>query len=198
MKRILLITLSFLAFLSAPGCTHRSPAPTEQVPAIAQEQLAMPEGFTGTWKSYYPGGQIESEIEMKDGDVCGLVTGYHKNGKVRYQYTERGGKRMGPMTVYYGDGTVRMKYYYINGQSDGNIFSFYPNGLPQAELSQSGSGAEKRTSVTFYFDNGRISEKYSLLNGRPDGDYVSYYRNGDIKRQGKYRKGEFVGTWTEF
>lgn len=108
-------------------------------------QEEMPAGFTGTWMSYYPGGNVESVKEMKNGEVSGSVTEYYDNGKVREKYTRIDGK--------------------LQGQYHPNAFTTYSFKLMEDRAATPGIyNYENHTNVQWWLGEGLSYTSFSYSN----------------------------------
>jgi len=174
----------------------------------------------GTWKYYYPSGNLRLQEEYKNGKITGESNGWHQSGMMRRQvkfdsegedtetreYSDGGvleslavkkGKDEYEYTFYYPSGTVRKKAVYLNDKlKDGKITIYYENGAKQKELNYRNGKLDG--PYISYFENGQIDEKMTYADDKITGPYLSYFDNGKLATESNYVDGFAQGLRTEY
>lgn len=108
----------------------------------------------GFYKKYYPNGQVEHEIEFKNGKKNGQELTYYRNGSIESRSTCVNDKRDGKMTWYYKNGLDSAKLNYFDDNLVGESFDYYPSSKLQHYMVFGFDG--KLVFVIKYFENGKI------------------------------------------
>lgn len=126
-------------------------------------------------ESYYPSGQLEYRVSVKDGVRNGELKKYYENGKIQYVSNWNNGVKEGEATAYFADGTIRFKENYENGLPNGTIEEYYGNGqLKKTMIYENG----QLLSEASYFDDGIIEGEVRLNSDTTTAIY--YHHNGLI------------------
>ena len=83
--------------------------------------------FNGIGLSYFENGQLQHEINLKDGINDGSSTGWYENGQIESTGNYKDGKEDGIHKYYESDGTLSSKTNYKNGLKNG-LWKSYDNG----------------------------------------------------------------------
>lgn len=122
---------------------------------------------------FYPlTAQRRSDVMTKDGVPHGARREWHKSGGLWFEGSYVDGERAGAWRELYPDGTIRFEGGYKNDKLDG--------------------------VETWYFPDGRVEWQVGRVDGKRDGEERWYHRNGALRRIGRYRAGEPIGTFTVF
>jgi antitoxin component YwqK of YwqJK toxin-antitoxin module len=78
--------------------------------------------------SYYPSGELKSEINYKNGKKDGIGKWYFKSGKLKYQGTWKNGMQEGNESVYYESGQLKAQGSLKNGRASGVYKEFSGSG----------------------------------------------------------------------
>lgn len=70
----------------------------------------------GVEKTYYENGQLENEVEYKNGIEEGLARVYYENGKLKISYSHKSGKKHGNIKFYYPTGVLKAEGKYDMGR----------------------------------------------------------------------------------
>lgn len=151
-------------------------------------------GKQGTWKWFYPNGQLEWEKRYKNDVLHGYAKHYDANG------------RLIEATLYL-DGVA---------QQDEELIArlemkrtYHENGQLAWEGGYNYEGKAEGVHI-YYDDKGKISEvkvfdKDVLLakgelneDGQRIGYWEEYYADGSVKSKGKYKDGIKIGEWSHF
>lgn len=88
----------------------------------------------GTYKSYFPSGQLRELATYVDGQEDGTVQQWFANGHPYLLYTVRDGLRQGIAVRWYSNGLVASLENYKDGLEDGRATYFYADGRVQCEI----------------------------------------------------------------
>ncbi len=78
--------------------------------------------------SYYPSGELKSEINYKNGKKEGLGKWYFKSGKLKYQGIWKNGMQEGNESLYYESGQLKAQGSLKNGRANGVYKEFSSSG----------------------------------------------------------------------
>ena len=78
--------------------------------------------------SYYPSGELKSEINYKNGKKDGLGKWYFKSGKLKYQGNWKNGIQEGDESAYYESGQLKAQGTLKNGRANGVYKEFSSSG----------------------------------------------------------------------
>lgn len=119
----------------------------------------------GLWITFYPNGNVKSEIIYKRGRPNGRFKLYYENGNLEEEGSWVNRLYNGSFKRYYEDGTLEQeKTFDVNGKAKGKVTYYYPNGKKELE--------------------------FTTTNGKETGKAVRYYPNGDIKEVISFEDGE--------
>lgn len=180
------------------------------------EGVVDPEGkFQGTWKMYYPTGEIraeggyenglkegdwvfyftDSKIEQKGTYSKDLPTGgwkwYYDDGKLLREERFRKGREDGLLVEYDREGGEIIKGEFIDGLRTGPWFYQVNDHTEEGDYLD----GEKHGMWVYTFDNGEVNFKGEFSAGVPMGKHRWYYSNGKLKEEGKYKSGEKHSSW---
>lgn len=124
----------------------------------------------GTYKEFYPSGEIKAEGLYVDGKSEGLWLFYHPSGEVEAKGIYTDGLRTGTWAFFYPGG---------NKAAEGR----YEDGLREGDWS-------------FFHENGNLSSDGTMQEGQKDGYWKLYDRWGSFQGEGNFVKGE--GEYKEF
>lgn len=169
--------------------------------------------------SYYPNGNVECELNYKNGKLNGPVTAYLQNGKVDVKCNYKNDKHHGNYIEYYDNGKIQRKCYLLEGVVIGEDISYYKNGkMEKYENKNSlGHGLEKeyykngklksytqyKVFVPYgvrkeYYDTGKLKSVKNYTMGELNGKCVDYYKKGNIKKEAYYINNELSGPYKLF
>lgn len=72
--------------------------------------------FTGNAKSYYPNGQIQDDLNFKDGKQSGKQEIYYPNGVIKAVYNLKDGKLNGVQKEYDINGALKAEVTFKDGE----------------------------------------------------------------------------------
>jgi len=122
-------------------------------------------GKVGIWKYYSDYGQLESEMEYKDGQLKGLYKEYNSLGEIS---TESKLVKDNPFTEwitnYYLNGEIASNGWKVNDQYQGKWEYFYRNG----KLASTNVYLDNENNGPFYYYdiNGKLSQKDNYIFGQ--------------------------------
>jgi antitoxin component YwqK of YwqJK toxin-antitoxin module len=120
--------------------------------------------YHGTYKKYYPSGQLQEESTYTKNVITGKRTIYYPSGQVEIEeFYNQQGLMEGPYRSYHEDGTLKLEKEYINNQITGILRVYYPSGKIKEEVTMSEN--EENGPFTEYYENGAIQWKGTYLNG---------------------------------
>ena len=115
-------------------------------------------------KTFYPSGQLQSEMPYKNFKPDGVYKYYYQNGKLKEETTYEGGKKEGIDRWYYQNGSFYHERYYENDLLNG--------------------------PYKIYYDTGQLKQVEFWINGKQEGEALVYSRNGQIRKRIIYKNGE--------
>jgi antitoxin component YwqK of YwqJK toxin-antitoxin module len=128
--------------------------------------------FTGKAFAYFPGGDVQTVLEYKDGIPHGEIKSWSKKDVKQVEGFLDHGKRTGTWKLYFESGKLKKQ-------------STFQNDIENGE-------------EIFWFENGNMQKKGSYTNGKLNGKYEWYYENGQKKQEGFFVNGKEDGTWGEW
>lgn len=171
--RFIALAVAAAIAASCAGNHNESGAAEPFVPPV------MPQGYSGTWVSYYPDGSMEAVREMKNGEISGAVTEYYRNGHIREKYTSIGGKLQGQYLRFHPNGDAESSATYKNGLLDGLLTQYYESGNLVRSTQMYASG--KRDGIfTLFYRDGMKKAQFTYKGDQYYGEILTYYPNGQI------------------
>ncbi len=169
----------------------------------------------GMWKSFYPSGMVQNEINYSDGKMNGYFKEYAPNGSLVNTTKYINGvlqtnapelAKLDVKTAYFETGTVKFTGTYRDGVAEGIHREFSPEGKVIAAkvyvdgyLTGEGildTAGRQQGPWKEYHSNGELRSQGGYLNGKRIGDWVFYHPNKKIEQKGKYdKKARAQGAW---
>ena len=161
----------------------------------------------GTYVTFLPDGQKESEVTYKSGKIITsgkyeggkvvviqeLSSEKYPNGKIKSEGTLILGKKEGIWTTWYESGQKQSESIYKNGIQDGNMVTWFENGNKEQEGNY--IFGEKDGKWISYYDNGQVDSTGNYSKGLKEGRWVSNYINHQNKCDGLFKDGMKDGKW---
>jgi antitoxin component YwqK of YwqJK toxin-antitoxin module len=163
----------------------------------------------GTQKLYNNAGLLLSEINYKEGLLCGNYVTYNIEGKI----VEKKHYRLSPNKKYawlhgkyllYSGKVMISKGAYKDSLKEGRWFEYYNNGVIKSQIVYK-NGLQKGEQIN-YNNNGE--KQYicnyieSIENGKKvtvkHGKYIGYHNSKQIASEGNYELGNKTGLWREY
>ena len=209
MKRYALLLASLLLIVSA---------------SIAQEfnRTDAKGRRQGTWRDFYPNGQLRYEGQFKNDKCKGTFRYYDEQGilKATNEFDKSGEKALNK--TYAPNGRVVATGYYVNQKKEGE-WKYYDKDSGQLLLCEENkSGKVEGWSRLYNPQNGKLAEETQYVDGQPegqcrkysdtgmllmecqyhngmlDGPSKTYYPNSALKEEGQYIKGKKCGEWKTY
>lgn len=145
---------------------------------------------TGVWRTYFPNGNIKTEISYDRGKMDGTAKEFDKTGKLVNINTMKGD------SVASDPGGVVMidlyKEYHPNGKVKlvGGLNKGMRSGIFR-EYDLEGNLVQGYV----YIRDTLVSEGMILPGGIFEGEWKTYYKNGQIKAKGPFKNGKKHGKW---
>ena len=174
----------------------------------------------GTWKTFYPDGNLKEEEFYKNGVLDGTSRIFSERGTgiLINEIVYREGKiieegiqmKTEPMllTTYYDDGiTPKRKGTYLDSIPIGDHYFYNSDGKPEMSFRYSSRGTgirihegpvdanERRTGDwKFFAETGELRASGKYVNDRQYGEWKFYYMDGKIQQTGNFNNG-MEGEW---
>lgn len=166
--------------------------------------------LTGTEKRFYVNGELQAEVQHKNGKQDGITKTYNTNGALT-SYTEyKNGMRNGISVIYFPDEahTIYQETFYRNDTITGASYTYFYDGSLYEKSLYDEEGELKYYS--FYLPDGKMIREIRYYQGMPlltynynlDGNLLrcdttafgngfnnNYYPNGQIKRSREIKAG---------
>jgi antitoxin component YwqK of YwqJK toxin-antitoxin module len=171
--------------------------------------------LNGKFNEFYRSGQVHEELTYVDGKKVGPVKNYHANGKVRIEGQYEDNKPSGHWKYFFDNDQLEEEGDFKNGYRVGIWKSFDRFGTINSETDYGETG--KKTGIYKDYDldgnlvleleyKGEEVNKYTTYDSegkvlsqaekkKRELDFVDYHENGKKRVEGKYYKGEQIGTW---
>ena len=126
----------------------------------------------GIWKTFFPGGNLKSEITYTNNRPSGYAKMYYENGKLQEEGLWENNRWVGGYKSYYENGQVFYDFKYTNtGKREGE--------------------------QKYYYDNGKVMMKGEMHDGKEAGVWEGYYENGDLREKKAFNDGNLDPDNTE-
>lgn len=150
--------------------------------------------FTGKAFAYFPDGDVQTEIEYKDGIPNGEIKSWSKKDVKQVEGFVDNGKRTGTWKLYFESGKLKKQATYQNDIENGEEIFWFENG----NLQKKGSYTNGRLNGKYewYFENGQKKQEGFFVNGKEDSTWKEWFENGKQKMVGHFTNFEKNGNWT--
>ena len=112
----------------------------------------------GLKTSWYDNGEMEYQVNFKNGKMDGLFKGWYDNGKKKSEKNFKDGRREGSSVMWYENGQKMEEIMYKNDQKDGLETQWYINGNKKIEVNVIND--KYMDYVRWYEDGQKKSERY--------------------------------------
>jgi antitoxin component YwqK of YwqJK toxin-antitoxin module len=161
--------------------------------SIIARGITTPQGSKeGTWKHYYPGGELHFEGSYENGLKEGEWKYFAITGELIQRGLYRGGKFHNAWQWYYLDGKVHRKEHYRKGKEDG-LFEEWDKTGKQILRGEYESGRRQGEWIQDVNDHKEVG---SYLDGEKNGIWIHTYPNGKEQFKGEYTLGVPEGKHT--
>ena len=195
-----------------------SQPPTVEKKELAIELWVPPDGYSGSWISWYCTGQKESDEYYKNGRETGTLTHFYTNGHRAYitpyvngvpegkgmgwfpdgheqfEAYYRQGFRNGKFEHWYDDGQKRGESNWIKGMPDGFSRGWYENG--QLEFQVQLENGRENGVADWWFESGQKNKEVAYSNGKENGLMVWWFESGQKQADSHYKDGVKQGEET--
>ncbi len=169
----------------------------------------------GTYKSFFKDGSVKSESNYVDGKMDGAYKTFHKNGKPHVSGQYELDEPIGHWTYSYDNGQLQEEGDFKNGLRVGLWKSYSYHGKLSEETNYGETGKKTGIYKQYDYDQNLILEleykgeeinsyKTYDSNGKllsqgekkkKELEFTGHHANGEVRVQGNYYKGEYVGNW---
>ncbi len=172
----------------------------------------------GTWRWYYPDGQLQLEIDYVNGSKHGAERKWYDNGKLAYEgayadghrvgawvfYYKNGklkeqcnydsaGKLHGELAVYKGNGELKYRGGYLHGDKHGDWEGNWNDRTRFATEKGHYERGQSHGEFLGWYENGQLACRRQLFHGDRHGELVEYYEDGSPKLEEHWRYNRPVG-----
>lgn len=152
---------------------------------------------TGTFKRYYPDGQLRALMNYNPSGTKAFTTLYYQNGGKAAEGIYVGTKKDSIWNYYsYYDKTIANRENYVNGLREGISVSYYSSGKKSQELQYKND--IKHGIWKQYYENGTVKILATYTNGKRTGDFTVNYPDGKPEWKGRYVDDKQDGKWINF
>jgi hypothetical protein len=145
----------------------------------------------GLRKSFYQGGQLESEKTYLNGELSGPSRVYYKNGQIAWEGSYLNGKLDGSAKFFYDNAAIQAQRNYDDGVQTGQTKIFSKTGTLMAVYAVE-NGRRHGESIYLY-ESGVPLKKETYVKGIKEGPETIFGRDGSIKLVRNYRNGMLIG-----
>ena len=176
----------------------------------------------GTWRSFYPNGQLRYEGQFKNDKCKGTFKYYDEQGnlKATNEFDKSGEKALNK--TYAPNGRMIATGYYQNQKKEGE-WKYFDEASGQLRLVEDNKeGKVHGWSKLYNPNNGVLAEETQYVEGQPEGQCrkysdtgtllmeclyhkgrlegptKTYYPSTALKEEGQYANGEKVGLWKTY
>lgn len=152
----------------------------------------------GTFKYYFPMGNLSAVSVYSDNGVVAHTKTYHLNGKLMAEGKFIHQKKDSIWNFYSEvDGKLVAKENYLNGLKNGKAVIYFPSTGKPAEITYYKNGI-KNGAWLRYFPNDSVSIHGFYRDDTLEGPYQVYDVYGRLQIKGSYLKGLQNGTWITY
>jgi antitoxin component YwqK of YwqJK toxin-antitoxin module len=167
MKKIILSLITLLAIASCtdkPGSAIKVVSETREGVKAEYEMDTIRKVKHGFYRSFYPNGQMASEMTYRNDTLVGKEKIYYENGKLSGEFFLVDGKYHGDFKYYFESGKLKQEGKYVDHAIKGELKSYY--------------------------ESGQLKETVIMENNLEKGPFTEYHENGKMKTKGEYAGGE--------
>lgn len=150
----------------------------------------------GLQKYYDEKGLLTEEKSFISGKLDGKRTTYYENGNLALIENYKGDKLEGISTSYYPNGGKNCEVNFTNGERNGTFTCLYEVGTKKTEIDfTNGKLSGKYNS---YNESGALKETYNCLNDKIEGNYLQYFDGKLVKSEAVYKNGSIDGSYKSY
>ena len=170
---------------------------------------AFYEDGKGTYKEFYPNGELKAEGLYIDGRSQGIWTFYHPTGQIEAKGEYKDGLRWGEWDFFHPNGNKAADGIYKDGIREGNWIFYHENGNLSSqgtlkegekdgywrlfnrwgEFKGEGNFVKGEGEYKEFYENGKIKTVGSIKNDKNEGEWLYYYENGRLEGQADFKEG---------
>ena len=119
--------------------------------------------FSGDLNTYYPNGDLESEVEYDAGKKHGYEKRWLTNGALYMERFYTNGFKSGTHKAWWENGSLKFEYHFNdNGEYDGSVKEWYETGQPYMSFNY--ENGKESGSQRLWKADGRIKANYEVVN----------------------------------
>jgi len=141
-------------------------------------------------ESYYPDGSLKSRMEIKNGELDGIIEEFYENGKIKLKGQHRKGMAEGEFIRYYPSGVIEGRETYAIDKLNGFVLQY--DSLGNLDTKAQFIDGLQSGQMIMYFSDGTVKAELEYRNGVRHGKYTSYFKGGNIKMKALAENGETV------
>jgi antitoxin component YwqK of YwqJK toxin-antitoxin module len=169
----------------------------DEITGLLSRRLIFSQGnLNGLFMSYYPNGQTEVRVNLKDDLREGQRIIYFPSGDTSIIDHHVKGERTGLFTQYHPNNAVRITGKLINDKWDGEVLEYHTNGALNSKLKYKED--KREGAFTFFHINGKLSQKGTFKEDLLVDDFEAYHNNGQLEARGRYKNGTQIGKWVRY
>ena len=162
--------------VSAVGSMRKSK--THQPQQVIEQGYYKNNKKQGLWTTFFPSGEVKSELEYENGRLHGTYKIYHENGQVQEEGVWKNNRNISEFKRYYENGQVSQQFVFnTSGKRNGQQVYFYENGQVMMETNVEG-GKEK--VVKEFYEDGSLKASKKFVNGAIDESNTQFYQPSKI------------------
>ncbi len=150
--------------------------------------------FSGKAFAYFPGGDVQTMVEFKDGLPNGEIKSWSKKDVKQAEGFFENGTRTGIWKLYYENGKLKKQSTFKSNIENGEEIFWFENGNVQKKGSY--INGKLNGKYEWYFENGQKQQEGFFVMGKEDSTWNEWYENGKQKMVGHFSNFEKNGNWT--
>lgn len=147
----------------------------------------------GLWKFHDMYGNLDDEIEYKEGVAHGVSRSYFRDGSLYYEYNNEDGEKTGLHTQYYPNGAVEYYVYYSDNDFEGRYLNYSPKGDLNSD--QYYTDGNQHGWNHFHNNDGRLWSKIKFDKGFPL-EILRFGPDGETWGHSKFVNGDGTDSYT--
>jgi antitoxin component YwqK of YwqJK toxin-antitoxin module len=141
----------------------------------------------GTYKVFYPNGQLESESIYSEGERNGKYTSFTSAGVKILEGAYKNGRINGENRAWYPTGVPRHELEYNQGKICCKGKYYYPTGKLKQTFTVTGLPEDRE--IVNYYPDGKMESEQAMLKKLPNGTWRYYHRTtGRLKTKETYNQ----------
>ena len=163
-------------------------------PELTADQLSK----DGTVEIKYENDKTKYEGTIRDSKIDGVFKTYFNDGNLESNVNYRNGKVVGKATFYYDNDEQKIKAeitYNENEKIEGIYTEYYENGSKKAVVEF--EDGVMNGDAFLYYDSGNIKIEGKYKDGNKEGKWKNYTEDGNLFDKEKWKKGQAKKTVTD-